>query len=84
MRQQGLNIPHTNVLAPAPPLLPPRRQEIFNLLEADIPQDSSLPVENEDGTGFAPFSVRQLMEFGLLDHMEQVQTISGMASKEYR
>lgn len=50
--------------------------EIFQLVEADIPL-------NDDGSGYAPFSVRMLLQYNVLDKIEQIQTISSYASKEY-
>lgn len=50
--------------------------EIFTLVDADIP-------ENDVGTGFAPFSVRMLLQYSALDKLEQIQTVSQFASKEY-
>ena len=46
------------------------------LIDADIPL-------NEQGTGFAPFFVRMLLQYDILDKMEAIQTVSMMASKEY-
>eukprot|EP00798_Chlamydomonas_sp_ICE-L_P012761 gene12761-16012_t len=51
-------------------------EEIFTLIDADIPP-------NDDGTGFAPFFVRMLLQYNILDKMEQIQTVSSYASKEY-
>jgi dynein heavy chain len=53
------------------------RDEIFKLIEADIPM-------NDTNTGYAPFSVRMLLQYSVLDTFDQIQSISGMASKEYR
>lgn len=33
--------------------------------------------------GFAEFSVKQLMQLNILDKLEDLQNVSGMASKEY-
>ncbi len=53
------------------------RDEIFKVIDADIPL-------TEDGSTFTPFSVRVLLQYSALDQLEQISTISGMASKEYR
>lgn len=54
-----------------------RRDEIFRLIEADVPP-------NESGTGYSPFSVRMLLQYSVLDTFDQIQAISSTASKEYR
>ena len=50
--------------------------EIFQLIEADIPM-------TEDGSGFTPFSIRMLLQFDVLDKVDKIQSVSGLASKEY-
>ena len=59
------------------PFLDCCRDEIFQVIEADIPM-------NEGGAGYAPFSVRMLLQYNVLDNFDQIRTISGMASKEFR
>jgi len=49
--------------------------EIFRIIEADIPM-------NEANTGYSSFSVRMLLQYSVLDTFDQIQAISGMASKE--
>ncbi|KAG2451278.1 hypothetical protein HYH02_003884 [Chlamydomonas schloesseri] len=51
-------------------------EQIFKLIDADIPP-------NDNGVGYAPFSVRMLLQYNALDRYEPIQTISGVASKEY-
>ncbi len=54
-----------------------RRDQIFKAMEADIPL-------TEDGQHYTPFSLRVLLQYAALDHLEAISTISAMASKEYR
>ncbi|KAG2501733.1 hypothetical protein HYH03_000233 [Edaphochlamys debaryana] len=51
-------------------------EQIFKLIDADIPP-------NDNGVGYAPFSVRMLLQYNALDRYEPIQAISGVASKEY-
>eukprot|EP00967_Tisochrysis_lutea_P098493 scaffold145531_cov23-Tisochrysis_lutea.AAC.2 len=39
---------------------------------------------NEANTGYSSFSVRMLLQYSVLDTFDQIQAISGMASKENR
>lgn len=41
-------------------------EEIFGLIDANIPP-------SDDGTGFAPFSIRMLLQYNVLDKLEQIQ-----------
>ncbi|KAI8468855.1 MAG: dynein heavy chain, N-terminal region 2-domain-containing protein [Monoraphidium minutum] len=50
-------------------------EEVFALIGAEIEP-------NEGGTGFAPFSIRYLLQFDLLDKLERLQAIGAQASKE--
>ncbi|KXZ55711.1 DHC8 protein [Gonium pectorale] len=51
-------------------------EQIFKLIDADIPP-------NDNGVGYAPFSVRMLLQYNALDRYEPISAISGVASKEY-
>ena len=46
------------------------------MIEADIQL-------NEEGSAFAPFSVRMLLQSSILDKLEPLQTIGVVASKEF-
>eukprot|EP00882_Tetradesmus_deserticola_P029870 GHRQ01033497.1.p1 GENE.GHRQ01033497.1~~GHRQ01033497.1.p1 ORF type:complete len:381 (+),score=198.64 GHRQ01033497.1:102-1244(+) len=49
--------------------------EMFDIIGADI-------ASGEDGTGFAPFSIRQLLQFDLLEQLDKLQVVGAAASKE--
>ncbi|KAF6263196.1 dynein heavy chain 8 [Scenedesmus sp. NREL 46B-D3] len=49
--------------------------EIFDIIGADIGT-------GEDGTGFPPFSIRQLLQFDLLEQLDKLQVVGAAASKE--
>lgn len=57
-------------------LKPRHWQDIFQFIDAEMP-------ESETGTGFGPFSVRFLLQYGVLDKLDKIQALSGSASKEY-
>jgi hypothetical protein len=44
--------------------------------------DAEVPM-NDEGTGLLPFSVRMLLQYNVLDKLEDIQTLGVTASKEY-
>ena len=38
------------------------------MIEAEVPL-------NDDGTAFLPFSIRMLLQYNILDKLEQIQTV---------
>ena len=40
----------------------------LQMIEAEVPL-------NDDGTAFLPFSIRMLLQYNILDKLEQIQTV---------